>query len=54
MAMQIFSTLFIGGFITLAVIGLAAVLHGLFFQPAQPDLVPQASEQKLSADQQHA
>ena len=54
MAMQTFSTLFISGFIILAVIGVVAVLHGLLFQSAQPDLLPQETERKLSADQQHA
>ena len=56
MVMQIFATLFIGGFITLAVIGLVAVLHGMLFHPAQPDLLPQAAEQngQLSRDQQLA
>jgi hypothetical protein len=56
MVMQLFATLFIGSFITLTVIGLVAVLHGLFVRPAEPDLLPQAAEQngQLPRDQQLA
>lgn len=45
MAMQIFATLFIGGFITLAVIGLVALFHAMLFPPRATD--PQPAERKL-------
>jgi hypothetical protein len=47
MFMQIFATLFIGGFITLAVIGHVALFHALFFRPAEPAPQPQTAERKL-------
>lgn len=45
MFMQIFATLFIGGFITLAVIGHVALFHAMFFRPAEP--TPQPAERRL-------
>jgi hypothetical protein len=45
MSMQIFATLFIGGFITLAVIGHVALFRAMFIRRAQP--APQPAEPKL-------
>ena len=45
MVMQIVSSLFIGGFITLALIGHVALFHAMLFRPAQP--IPQPPERKL-------
>jgi hypothetical protein len=45
MLVQIFATLFIGGFIVCAVIGHVALFHALFVRPAQP--IPQPTQRKL-------
>jgi hypothetical protein len=38
MLMQILGTVFIGGFIVVAMIGHAALFHALFLHPAEPTL----------------
>ena len=45
MLMQIFATLFIGGFIVCAAIGHVALFYALFVRPAQP--APQPTQRKL-------
>jgi hypothetical protein len=45
MFMQIFATLFITGFVTLAAIGHVALFHAMFIRRAQP--APQPAERKL-------
>jgi hypothetical protein len=45
MLMQIFATLFIGGFIVCAAIGHVALFHAMFVRPAQP--IPQPTQRKL-------
>jgi hypothetical protein len=47
MFMQILATLFIGGFVTLAVIGHVALFHALFFHPAEPAPRPRAAGPNL-------
>jgi hypothetical protein len=47
MLMQIFATLFIGGFIVCAVIGHVALFHALFVRPAQPIQPPAQRKLRL-------
>jgi hypothetical protein len=47
MLVQIFATLFIGGFIVCAVIGHVALFHALFVRPAQPIQPPTQRKLRL-------
>ena len=47
MLMQIFATLFIGGFVVCAAIGHVALFHAMFVRPAQPIQPPTQRKLRL-------